>query len=153
MITIRFVSHPGVFNWGTARFQNGFWPDHVDAVLPDGRMLGAHADGVQILPADYDTGRFVKELRIPIIAYDFQAKKFYDFLMAQVGKPYDGWSMVAFAFERDWQLPNSWFCSELIAAALAECGIFPHHLAIGFNRITLRDLMLIISTITETGNG
>lgn len=153
MITIRFVSHPGIFNWGTKVFQRGFWADHVDAVLPDGRMLGAHFKGVQILLGDYDAGpgQLSRELRVNLKATAEQEAKFYDFLYAQVGKPYDFLALVAFAFNRDWQRPDSWFCDEIIAAALCACGIFPKHLAESFNRITLRDLILIISALVEVG--
>ena len=153
MITIRFVSHPGIFNWGTEKFQYGFWADHVDTVLPDGRLLGAHFAGVQILPSNYDAGKFSRELRVSLKTTEVQEMGFYSFLSNQVGKPYDFRALIAFAFNRDWQSPDSWICDELVAAAFAACGIFPQHLAIGFNRITLRDLLLLVSTLVEVRDG
>ena len=148
-IEIRFVCHPGFVGWCMRKFQRGFWADHVDAVLPDGRMLGAHIGGVQILPANYDAGMFSKELRVAFPATADQASKFYKFLLDQEGKRYDFLAIVAFAFNRDWSEPNAWFCDELVAAALAECGIFPRHVAMAFNRLTLLDLLLIASGKVE----
>jgi hypothetical protein len=61
---------------------------------------------------------------------------FHSFLRAQLGKPYDIEAIIAFIARRDWQQTDSWFCSELQAAALVNCGWFrrtaghriqPHH--------------------------
>ena len=46
---------------------------------------------------------------------------------------------------RDWRETDSWFCSELIAAALVACGWFPTPLAADFAKITPRDMLLIVS--------
>ena len=64
---------------------------------------------------------------------------------AQIGKPYATTAIIAFLMQRDWQEPDSWFCSELQAAALVDCGWFAHALATEFNHITPRDLVLIVS--------
>lgn len=151
MITIRFVSHPGIFNWGTRVFQSGFWADHVDAVLPDGRMLGAHFKGVQILPADYDAGpgQLARELRVDLKTTAEREERFFAFLMAQVGKPYDFKALVAFAFARDWRRQDSWICSELQAAALEACGIFPNPMPIEVNKVTLRDLCMAVGVSSK----
>jgi uncharacterized protein YycO len=39
------------------------------------------------------------------------------FLDAQVGKPYDWTAVAGIMLHRDWQEDDSWFCSELAAAA------------------------------------
>ena len=45
------------------------------------------------------------------------------FAAAQVGKPYDWGGVVAIPFRaRDWAKAESWFCSELLEAALIEAG-------------------------------
>ena len=40
------------------------------------------------------------------------------FLKAQLGKPYDWTALLKLVFQRDWQENDSWFCSELVEAAV-----------------------------------
>lgn len=40
----------------------------------------------------------------------------------QVGKPYDLTALVGWLSGRDWQEEDSWFCSELVAAAFEKSG-------------------------------
>ena len=150
MITLRFVAHPGLFNWACRIAQYGLWPTHCDAVLPDGRLLGSRfVGGVQARSALYDAGDFTRELRVRIISTQAQEDAFYAFLNDQLDKPFDSLAIIAFITGRDWQAPDSWFCSELQAAALVATGLFPNHMAVGFNHISVRDLLLLASTLTE----
>jgi hypothetical protein len=126
------------------------WPSHVDAVLPDGSLLGARADiygavpaGVQIRPPGY--APFSRTLLVQLAATDAQEAAWLAFLHAQIGKLYDMLAIAAFAVERDWREANSWFCSELAAAGLETCGWFPRPLADSANEITPRDLLLAVS--------
>lgn len=152
MITIRFVSHPGIFDWATRIAQYGFWSTHCDTLMPNGTYLGARLKGgVLERNRDYDLGDFNKELFVNINCSEKQEETYYSFLRDQIGKPYDSLSIATFFSSRDWQAPDSWFCSELKAAGLAYCGVFPQHMAIRFNRLTPRDLMLLVSTLTEAG--
>jgi hypothetical protein len=102
---------------------------------------------VQSRPADYDGGAFIREMHVEIDATDAQKETFFAFLTSQIGKPYDALAIVSFAAGRDWQAPDSWFCSELQAAALAACGLFPERLAVGFSHITPRDLLLLVGAM------
>src|SRR3954467_6522501 len=114
MITLRFVSHPGPFDLLVKAAQLGYWATHIDALLPDGRFISSRFwDGVQIRPEDYDAGKFTREQWIRIVTTKDEETRFYDFLNGQVGKPYDALAIVAFLAGRDWQAPDSWFCSEL----------------------------------------
>jgi len=65
-----------------------------------------------------------------------------NFLRRQLGKEYDWSALVALPFRKDWQHPERWFCSELVAAALSYGGwsdlIFPAY------RVTPRDLRLFV---------
>jgi hypothetical protein len=150
MLRLRFVAHPGPFNVLVRVAQFGFWCSHAEAVLPDGRYIGSRfIGGVLARPPDYDTDGFLKEFFLNVGSTPEQNASFYRFLQDQIGKPYDSLAILAFISERDWQAPDSWFCSELIAAALTHCGLFPAHLAVGFNRITPRDLMLLAGAISE----
>lgn len=45
------------------------------------------------------------------------------FLEAQVGKKYDLHGLYGFAAAKDWQDPDTWFCSELAMAAVAAGGL------------------------------
>lgn len=148
MLRLRFVSHPGIFNWACQIAQYGFWPTHVDAVMPDGTAIGAMSDGVKVRPAGYDAGNFTREMFVDLNVPYEKEQFFYAFLRSQIGKPYDIWAIIQFYNPRrgrDWQERDSWFCSELIAAGLAACSLFPQHLAVSFSRITPRDLLLLTS--------
>jgi hypothetical protein len=103
---------------------------HVDAVMPDGMLLGARSDviqgiptGVQVRPSRYEPVALEVVMDIPATA--FQEAAFYGFLREQLGKPYDRSAIWAFAFNRDWHDTNAWICSELQAAALESAGILP----------------------------
>jgi len=152
MITLRFVAHPGIFTFFVRWAQYGFWPSHVEAVMPDGNLLGATflGGGVVSRPPDYDAGKFSQEYFLQLDATPEQEASFYEFLRAQLGKKYDWTAIVSFLFPwRDWQEDDSWECSELQSAALSHCGVFRPKLIVGWNRITLRDIMLIASTLAR----
>ena len=143
-IDLRFVSHPGLFSALVKYAQFGFRQTHVEAILPDGRSIASwFYGGVQVKPAGYDVGAYSHELRVSITCTEAQQAAFYAFMRSQIGKPYDALAIVAFAAGRDWQEPDSWFCSELIAAALVEAGIFPAILAAAANKITVKDAAFI----------
>lgn len=148
MITIRFVTTAGdPVSEGIRRFEYGFWATHVEALMPDGTLLGAHAEGgVQARPRDYDKGKFSQEMFLSIPATPAETESFHQFMREQVGKPYDFLGIAGLALARDWQNPDAWFCSELVAAGLSHCGIFPPHLATEFNHVTPRDALLILSS-------
>jgi hypothetical protein len=146
MITLRFVTGDSMVSAAIRRAEYGFWASHVEALMPDGTLLGAHIDGgVQARARDYDKGQFTRELFADIDAAPDVCDRFQAFLRSQLGKPYDKTAILAFVAARDWQEKDSWFCSELQAAALVACGWFASPLATEFNHITPRDLLLIVS--------
>lgn len=139
-----------------------WWTDsqwsHVDAVLPDGRLLGARPDypvrqsdgtmqtGVQIRPAGY--APFSEKLVVEI-ATD-AADAFYAGLRCQLGKPYSWGGVLDFVFDQDGDVimpGRGWFCDALVLA-VAECkGVFPHKLAIPFSRIAPGASLLAFSAL------
>lgn len=128
-IKIRCVLGPDLASSLIGWFSAGYF-SHVDAVLPDGTLLGARADsipegmppGVQIRPAGYE--KVVRATVFTLLGTTtFEEANFYGFLKAQIGKPYDKPAILGFVFGRNWAQPDSWFCSELIAAALIASGI------------------------------
>lgn len=148
MITLQFAAMSDAGSEAIKLFSRG-WPSHVDAVIPEG-LLGARSDtlagvppGVQIRPPGYEA--FDRTLVVTLPCTPGQEAAFHAFLMAQIGKPYDKLAIAAFAVQRDWRMPDAWFCSELVAAALEACGWFPAPLANPANELTPRDLLLAVS--------
>ena len=127
MIRLQFVRGSGLSSAAIAWFSQGHL-SHVDAVMPDGSLLGARSDaiggkppGVQIRPAGYE--KWALRLIYALPATARQEETFYDFLLAQVGKPYDKLAIVAFALNRDWRDDRAWYCAELDARALELAGL------------------------------
>jgi hypothetical protein len=160
MITLRFVTGDDPVSRMIAIGERDGWATHVEALMPDGTLLGAHYQGgVLARPVGYDKSTATRELYVtfdagvdlvpgatpkdpmqPVECED----KFYAFLRAQLGKPYDVTGIGGLALDRDWHSANSWFCSELDAAALEECGYFKPLASIN-SHISPRDLLLILS--------
>ncbi|MGH6980467.1 MAG: hypothetical protein ACREFC_04605, partial [Stellaceae bacterium] len=132
------------------RFYQRGWPTHVDAVMPDGRLLGARLGrcgalrpGVQIRKPGY--APFVRTERVVLDVSALAEAAFHAFLEGQLGKPYDWRAILAFAVHRDWRERDAWYCSELIAAALEHARFFPRPLPSPVNLLTPRDLLLLVS--------
>lgn len=149
MITLHFSTTGGLSSDAIKVFERG-WCSHVDVVLPDGTLLGARSDtvggappGVQIRHPDYEA--WAATQTVHLLAPAVMEDKFLDWLHDQIGKPYDKAAIVAFAVGRDWREPDSWFCSELVAAALEASGWFPHPLSDVSSHITPRDMLLLVS--------
>ena len=149
-IKLRFVSHPGLFNWACQFAQERFQFTHVEVVLPDRSLLGAMSDGVKIRPRGYDCRKFIAEAFLYVSVTEAQEKEFYEFLRVQVGKKYDFRAIWAlFLTSRDWQDPDRWFCAELCAGAFIACGRFKVNPRVPVNRITVRDQWLLASAVAE----
>ena len=118
--------------------------------MDDGRLLGARSDGgVQIRPPNYE--KFSRVERIVIAAPYYKERAYWDFLEAQVGKPYDKLAIVAFAVNRDWSAPDAWFCDELVAAGLEQAEVV-RQLAPSVNRLDVRDVYLVGSAIAPVNS-
>lgn len=149
MIRLQFAAMRDPASEAIKLFSRG-WPSHVDAVLPDGSLLGARDDlvggqprGVQIRPPGYCP--FEKTLIIDLAATKECEEKFLAFGRAQIGKPYDTTAILAFPFERDWRDPDAWFCSEIWTRGLEISLWFPREVAVAANEVTPRDLLLMVS--------
>lgn len=158
MIRIRFVTGNDFLSSAIRVGERDGWTTHAEAVLPDGSLLGAHLDGgVQIRPAGYDKATMTRELIVALDPYvdgetqviesngkSRRENVFYEFCRQQIGKPYDVTAIAGLALDRDWRETDSWFCSELMAAALEACGYLPK-LSAADNHISPRDLLLVLS--------
>lgn len=146
MIRLQFSAYPGIVS-RAIRWLTHSWCSHVDIVMPDGSLLGAHLQtGVLVRPAGYAPFTQARILGLP--AGKTTTDHFYDFSLSQVGKPYDLTAILAFVANREWQTPDRWFCSELIAAALSEAKFFTHPLATAANLISPADLYLVCSAFS-----
>jgi uncharacterized protein YycO len=149
-IVLQFVEGSGLGSGLIKYYGHGDY-SHVDAVLPDGTLLGARNDmlgnvpaGVQIRPADY-VGKS-KVLRLVLPATDEQAGAFYEFMWEQIGKPYNKMGILAFVVNANWSSVGSWFCSQLVTAALQEARWLAD-LSEPANKIDPDDLRLILSAL------
>jgi hypothetical protein len=152
-ITLQFIQGENVFDKAIMAYSHG-WATHVDAVMPDERLLGSQShviggipEGVQIRPPKYEP--FAKIIRVTLPASPQQEKVFWNFLNAQLGKPYDYAAIFGMAFGRDWHRDGSWFCSELAGVGLENCGVFPNGLAETTSTLTPPGLLLACSVLTK----
>ena len=152
MISLQFVQGLDFGARAIEWFGHGAEFSHVDTIWPDGRLFGARSDrvggappGVQFRQADYVQSD--KVLRVDLPCSPEVAGAYYRFLKAQEFKPYDMEGIAAFISGRNWDDPNSWFCSELVAAGLQTCGYLSHPLAASSNKITPPDLVLLLSVL------
>jgi hypothetical protein len=142
---IRFVTSRDLVSTLIRFGERDGWPTHAEVVLPDSSLLGAHFDGgVMIRKAGYDNDRLKQELVLDIPTFDRIEKRFHGFLYEQLGKKYDWRAVFGLGMGRDWRDPEKWFCSELVAAALEECGWLPRLSAVN-HHISPRDLLLVLS--------
>jgi hypothetical protein len=124
---------------------------HVEVIWPNdhGKRYGARSDhtpGVWSRPFNYAT--FSKDWRVLIPSIPEQEEGFYTFLLDQYGKPYDKSGLFAsFLFGRKvkWRDDQSWWCSELVAAALEAGGLTKFMTPAG--RITPNDAFLVSAAI------
>ncbi len=154
-VTLQFCGSSGLMSQAIAWFTQGDGIAHVDAVTPSGALLGAQQasglggmpSGVYARPADYGAAfGMTKCVSVALPATPEQEDAFYEFLQAQVGKPYDLTCIAGFVAGRDWHDPGAWICSELQAAALEHAGII-RPLAAPANKITPAGLLLVCSAV------
>jgi uncharacterized protein YycO len=108
---------------------------HVAAVIGGEVFESRAASGVQrVAYLDALRGRGEYELA-RVNCNDAKARAF---LRDQIGKPYDWTAAFGVWMHRDWQEPDSWFCSELIAAAAQAGGVLVVRKPV--NRITPEDI-------------
>lgn len=128
VIRLRFTKNNNLTS-PVIRFLTWSKYSHVEFLLDTG-YLGALVDGVKLRPFDYNpTCKYqMAEVTIPeeqgLGVSEAIKQSILKFAMDQIGKPYDWTALVGLEIHRDWHSPDSWFCSELIAAAFDKGG-FP----------------------------
>lgn len=120
-ITLRFVEAGphDIASQLIAWFTQGRY-SHVEFVTPSGQALGSISTryqasneiipaGVQPRPFNYIGDRKYKLLHFDT---DVPESRFWKTAWSQVGKPYDKLAIAGFIFDRDWENPRAWMCSE-----------------------------------------
>jgi uncharacterized protein YycO len=108
---------------------------HVSCVIDDQAWESRASTGVIEMPA-HRAYSVNGPAAVAVVVCD--SAKARAFLQAQVGKPYDYTALFGIFAKRDWQEPDSWFCSELAAAAALAGGEMLVRKPL--NRITPEDL-------------
>lgn len=111
---------------------------HVDFLMPDGKLLGALPHGGVQIRKPY---RVTNKLILSINVTDSQHKDITNALLSQINKPYDFAGVLGFAFNRDWEETDKWFCSELIMYGFKQGGINLLRTNT-ISRITPKDILL-----------
>lgn len=141
-IRLRFVHCPDAIS-NAILFDTGGLYSHVEAVTPDGKYLGAHADsGVQARPSDYDKGQFDRQRFLELTADDAMSAKFYHYLNAVIGEPYDFGAIAGFISHFSVHEKARVICSALQDLALRGCLFFPNPLPVPAHSVSPRDLEL-----------
>lgn len=155
-ITLRFVTANDLISRAIRGGEMGFPFSHVECKMPDGTLLGAHAQGgVQARAADYDKA-WTKQLFVDVPCDDGEAAAFYTFLREQLGKDYDMEAICEMAEGAvtgeapDWQNSPSWICSALQTAALLTAGIIKGAPAT-VRLATPRDVLVACAALTAIG--
>ena len=145
VIKLRFVTGNELVS-AAIRAHENFWASHVEAVMPDGTLLGAHADGgVLARPSDYDAGQWTKQLILELPVEQQTADAFHAYLISRIGRPYDMAAIFGFVLHMDKHQERGFICSALQTVALRECRYFPAPLVEPAHKISPRDLLLILS--------
>ena len=96
---------------------------HAAWVFPDGSVIEAWKGGVTHAPSIL--AGHVPDTEVHLFTLDLTADQRWaiqDFLIAQIGKPYDYTAILGLGLRRDWQEEDAWFCSELVAWAFQHAG-------------------------------
>lgn len=109
---------------------------HVGCRIDDQVIDSAFAQG-GVLEHDYDAwiGRREVVAEVPVELVPGAAELADRWLRSQIGKPYDWSAIVGFLAWRDWNEPDSWYCSELAAA---WCRAGGWSLASAYKRVGVR---------------
>lgn len=115
--------HPGSLAIRTFTWSAWSHVDLLDVSSGQPLLIGAVApSGVVIEPLAY---RLQKASRAALVEFKVgRAAAVLEAARSQIGKPYD-WTGVAglVTRSRDWQGEEDWFCSELVAWAIAQGGL------------------------------
>jgi hypothetical protein len=153
-VRLQFVTEPGLGAWLIRWYGGLHLFSHVDAVLPDGRLLGARSDcvggqppGVQIRPPGYLKFSRVAAVQLPCT--QAQREAYYQALTSQLGKPYSEEAILGFALGRDLKDRRGRFCSGLQLWALGKSRVLSRNVAEYADVATPDDLYLVVRAVAD----
>lgn len=146
-IILRFVRHDDPASDVIVAAIGGHY-SHVEALTRAGTVIGAFGLGYKDIPAgvserplDYDGGKWADQKFMLLPADTDMSAKFYHYLRAVIGEPYDWTGIPATVFARlDDHRDHRVFCSALQTLALRWVGYFPNVLPVPAHSISPRDL-------------
>lgn len=112
-VVVRFSANPWPLSWAI-RFRTWSKYSHVDFVVGDGHYLGA----LPFTGVCRHTHNYPTEDYFVLDVTPEQHKEIMDRALAQIGKPYDFKGLFGYAFKRNWQEDDSWFCSEYVSGVI-----------------------------------
>jgi hypothetical protein len=122
---------------------------HVDAVLPDGRLLGARSDavggvypGVRVRPAHYE--KWVRRTVVELQVTEGRARAWVETLQRQVGCQYDKQAILGFILGRREHTKGHWICSALQTHALKRVHLL-HQVPILDSQVTPDNLFTLVT--------
>ena len=97
---------------------------HAAWVCDDGSVIEAWRGGVRHVPSIH--AQHTQGTEIDLFAVEMTTEKKWavqEFLIRQIGKPYDYGAILGFMTRAKSENPEKWFCSELIFAACQSAGV------------------------------
>jgi len=151
-IRLQFVCAADLSSRLIAWYGNGYGGySHVDAVLPDGSLLGARSDkvggkpaGVEIRPPGYEPVTRRAVVRIPVTSAEAAAWEAW--LRSQINEPYDSGAIWGFVLGRADHAQGRWICSALQTGALQVIRRLPK-LPVPTSQVTPDALLLLAVAI------
>lgn len=148
-VKLRFVTTGSMLS-AAIRFAEDFSFSHVEAVMPDGTLLGAHAGGgVLARPADYDKNEWTKQSFWSYAVDDGAAAKWESYLRERIGRPYDYQAILGFVMRNSLHDKMHIICSALQTMALRTYGasVFPFPLIVPAHETSPRDLAMMCNVL------
>lgn len=148
-IRLQFVLGAGIASRLIAWYGQGYggW-SHVDAMLPDGSLLGARSDavggepsGVRIRPQHYE--RWLRRTVVEIPDTHSLVPSWVAWLRQQIGSPYDSAAIWGFLEGKPKHARGHWICSACQSAALRVIGYLPKEGPIALSEVT-PDVLLMM---------
>lgn len=149
-VSLQFVREARLSSDLIAWFSAGTF-SHVDAVMPDGSLLGAferavsgYRSGVQIRRPGYIN--LAAQVRVDIEVTQDQRDQWEAFLRAQIGKAYDWGAIEGFVTGRYSPKSGQWICSAVQTAGVEVPKII-RQLFLEPSKITPVALLLVLSAL------
>ncbi|WP_028449692.1 hypothetical protein [Chitinibacter tainanensis] len=120
-------------------FTRSEW-SHVEVLLINSELIIGAEPGEGVIVNDLDREPPGSTVAVGVVIDRLvpNPERATDFLIAQIGKKYDWTGLIGWLFKgRNWQEPNKWFCSELVAAMLIAGG---HEMKVKTGSVSPQDL-------------